>query len=35
MSMRWHLPNGQGGLPNSASKTYIFSKKQITGGYYV
>ena len=35
MSMRWHLLNGQGGLPNSASKTDIFPKKQITGGYYV
>ena len=22
MSMRWHLLNGQGGLPNSASKTH-------------
>ena len=35
VGMRWHLLCGQGGLPDSASKTYIFSKKQITGGYYV
>ena len=35
MSMRWHLLNGQRRLADSASKTYIFSKKQITGGYYV
>ena len=30
-----HLFNGQGGLPNSASKTDIFPKKQITEGDYV
>ena len=35
MSMRWHLFGGQGRFTDSASKTYIFSKKQITGGYYV
>lgn len=30
-----HLLDGQGGFADSTSKTYIFSKKQITGGYYV
>mgnify|MGYP007012723253 CR=1 FL=1 len=30
-----HLLCGQGRFADSASKTYIFSKKQITGGYYV
>ena len=35
VGMRWHLLCGQGGLPDSASKTDIFPKKQITGGYYV
>lgn len=30
-----HLLDGQGGFADSASKTDIFPKKQITGGYYV
>ena len=33
--MCWYLLNRQGRFADSASKTYIFSKKQITGGYYV
>ena len=35
MRMAWHLLCGQRRFADSASKTYIFSKKQITGGYYV
>ena len=35
MYMLRHLLCGQGRFADSASKTYIFSKKQITGGYYV
>ena len=30
-----HLLCGQGRFADSASKTDIFPKKQITGGYYV
>ena len=35
VGMRCYLLDGQGCLADSTSKTYIFSKKQITGGYYV
>lgn len=33
--MHCYLLNGQRRLADSASKTDIFPKKQITGGYYV
>ena len=35
MRVTRRLLRGQGGFPDSASKTDIFPKKQITEGYYV